>query len=51
MGTSSGTSEDSDALIDLQNNLLESAEPSDQLEAALDANASDNDSPNSAADE
>lgn len=49
--TSSGTSEDADALIDLQNNPLESAEPSDQLEAALDANASDNDSSNSAADE
>lgn len=51
VGTSSGTSEDSDVLIDLQNNSLESAEPSDQLEAALDANASDNDSSNSAADE
>ena len=51
VATSSGTSEDSDALIDLQNNSLESAEPSDQLEAALDANASDNDSSNSAADE
>ncbi len=51
VGTSSGTSEDSDALIDLQNNPLESAEPSDQLEAALDTNASDNDSSNPAADE
>ena len=51
VGTSSGTSEDSDVLIDLQNNPMESAEPSDQLEAALDANASDNDSSNSAADE
>ncbi len=50
-GTSSGTSEDSDALIELKNNPLESAEPSDQLEAALDTNASDNDSSNSAADE
>lgn len=51
VGTSSGTSEDSDALIELKNNALESAEPSDQLEAALDTNASDNDSSNSAADE
>jgi len=51
VGTSSGTSEDSDVLIDLQNNPMESAEPSDQLEAPLDANASDNDSSNSAADE
>lgn len=51
VGTSSGTFEDSDALIELKNNALESAEPSDQLEAALDTNASDNDSSNSAADE
>lgn len=50
VGSSSGTSEDSDALIELQKNPLESAESSDQLEAALDANASDNDSSNPAAD-